>query len=266
MTNYPPGQFPTTDQPVQADEPVSGGVNYTNNIAQWAQFDPCNRVLSKIHGFFSIPAFNVAVNPQLAGPYAVLQFNYSATGNLTITGFPTIPDSPNYIPVIRFTDPDTGDIVRYKIWGITGDTIYWPLYTGQWIEQEFCIEIWSFIGQATAVQTTALQFQSSRTQIRTNPSGAGSYTEASPAQVVTLFNTNVGLTLPLTFDLDAVMEPPIYVGPPAPTPPAPVPALNWRINSATGNMELYNITTGEWNPIVAAGPPGQETIVIEPQH
>lgn len=190
MPSYPPIAFPTTDALIQADEPV-GGLNFSNNIAQWAQFDPCNVILTKIHGTFALPAFNNAVNPVKTAPYVITQFNYLATGNFVITGYPTFPTSPNYVLCIRYTDPITGDVVRYKIWGMDGDEIFYPLYEGQPIQANFALEVWSLASGTYVTQPdTTIQFQVSRTKIRTNPSGAGSYVESLPMQVISLFNIN----------------------------------------------------------------------------
>lgn len=232
--------YPVTDQPVQADE-LPSTLNFTNNIAQWRNEAPASEVLDKIHGFFNLPIFNVNLVAFNSTPYTyiVKQFNFSASGNFTITGYPSFPSNPNYVLCIRYNKG--GVVYRYKIWSYIDDCLYYPLYTGQPIMKNFCLEVWNYVGSGVTLVSqldTSIQFQSSRTQLRISAVNATSYVEGTGIPVVTMFNTN-SLPVPaidttnLIFHFDPTTGITVTTG----------HVTAW-IDTAGNNLEMINDGTG----------------------
>lgn len=98
--------------------------------------------VTKVNGYFEIPAFDIIPTTWYGHSRCLLQFNYSSPRNFTIPHKIIRPSGTvNYIACIKYR---VGRVVtRYKLWENTWGKLNAPLYTGQTIKKNFIIEIWT---------------------------------------------------------------------------------------------------------------------------
>jgi hypothetical protein len=251
----------------------------TNNF--WETITP-SILIEKATGYLPIPGLG-SINFTTGGvPFIVAQFIYQASNNFCIPAIPSIDTVGAYFNLaIRYNDPKTGQPIRYKFWDLAGsamEDIPAPLYTGQMIVgTNFAIEVWSQ-GALNMLQlpfglllaTSVKQAIQSLTDVTTFQ--LGTVSQCSSLDNTSLFDPSLGFALPMTFLPCAAAQ---YTGQQTGTlvsitgqvalPSIPVVGTNYRFNMTTGALELLNVTTSKYNPIVSQGTAGTESIVIEPQ-
>lgn len=55
--------------------------------------------------------------------------------------------SNTFVPCVMWVDPNTGNVIRYKLWKMIGEVLPYPTYTGQGIPPGAYLEIWTVQGQ-----------------------------------------------------------------------------------------------------------------------
>lgn len=96
-----------------------------------------------------IPAFDVQDIEWAGASYSVRQYNYTATKKFVLKNRPTKPSTANFVPCIKYRMGET--VYRYKLWEDEKLIADIPLYNGELIRKNFCIEIWSLEDETTAV-------------------------------------------------------------------------------------------------------------------
>lgn len=166
-----------------------------DNFTNWLKFTPASQVGYR-RAYVELPVFSYAVTNQTPS-ICVAQFNFSASSNFVLANRPTKPSGVNYGLCIRYRVGET--VYRYKLWTdnnfVLNDAAA-PLYTGQLIKKNFVLEIWSFVGQTTAVQATAIRMISSVRSIPTDLTVATDYALATGAEFTQL--NNIAPSLPFS--------------------------------------------------------------------
>lgn len=99
-------------------------------------------------GYFLLPAFAPVSDVTWRGASEVVkQFNYSATENFTLARCPVkpaqgiLPGGVGYVLCIKYRVGET--VFRYKLWEDVGEVLNVPLYAGEVIKKNFCLEVWT---------------------------------------------------------------------------------------------------------------------------
>jgi hypothetical protein len=122
-------------------------VSLYGSTLDWHRHRPVKPVGPRL-STITLPAFDTVEIPWREAGEIAKQFNYTAAGNFALLqgiqkpAFET--DDVAFSLAIRYRRGDT--VTRYKLWshdndGISGIT--WPLYNGELIRKNFCLEIWT---------------------------------------------------------------------------------------------------------------------------
>lgn len=160
-------------------------------------------------GFFDLPAFDVAAPIWRGASEIVRQYNYSASKNFAFRARPSKPAGVNYGLCVRFRQ---GNIVtRYKLWDDANFILPGvPMYGGQGLKKNFCLEVWSLQDQANLSQTAAIRLTGTIRRTVTDFSAIpADYSDADGATVTReqLLNVNVPAAAPPATNLAAWYKP-----------------------------------------------------------
>ena len=120
--------------------------------------------VTKLPYFFSIPTFSLE-NTWKGASEILQKYYFTLEKNFSILDQNIVPDG-NYIPCIAWK-PTVDTIVRYKLWNHDEGLLYAPLYTGQTINKNFYLEIWStnnnpIVGGGTALRISQFKLPDSK--------------------------------------------------------------------------------------------------------
>lgn len=111
-------------------------------------------------GYFTLPAFELEPPVWKGASEIARQYNYSASKNFALRRRPNKPTDATYVLCIKYRIGDA--VSRYKLWEDENLVLNGvPLYTGQIIKKNFCLEIWTLNnGGVDIVQDSALRLVS----------------------------------------------------------------------------------------------------------
>jgi hypothetical protein len=96
--------------------------------------------------------------------FIVAQFEINVANDFSFN-FPISKpyETVNFMPVIRWTDSDSGEVRRYKLWALAGVDInpLPELYMGQRIDKDCFLEIWNVDGAETVDLTSSFKLETS---------------------------------------------------------------------------------------------------------
>lgn len=137
----------------------TGALPWPRTLQKWLDVNPIS-ALTRTQGYFILPSFFVNIN-WLGYSDIVAAFNFEGTSAFSLSGLSQIPVNPNYLLCISWVDGNN-DIFRYAIWQNVGEIVMFdiPLYTGQVIQKNFRLEVWSTSNSPneTVFQNTPVQF------------------------------------------------------------------------------------------------------------
>jgi hypothetical protein len=118
----------------------------------WHSHRPVTKVGPRL-SYLTLPAFSgISVEWRGAGEI-VRQYTYAASGSFALLGLPLKPafESPevSFTPCIKYRVGST--VYRYRLWETDLDAISGiiaPVYNGELIRANFCIEIWGLLPQS----------------------------------------------------------------------------------------------------------------------
>ncbi len=178
-----------------------------SNIQQtdWISIRPAIAIVP-IRGYIQLPVFDLELSIPPNASIIVAQYNYSATKPFVLHRRPAVPVDCNYCLCIRYRVGHT--VYRYKLWEGIGEVLNVPLYTGQVILQNFCLEVWNLANvdaadnsnETVAQRTIYLSIQ----QIPTNYRDLSAYLEANASDPAILANVNTPIVAtPPTVGMEA---------------------------------------------------------------
>jgi hypothetical protein len=228
-------------------------MSLSNNF--WQTTTPATPVW-KATGYIVVPALGYYIFSAYGASFVVASFTYQCPNNIVI---PTIPASnllgSNFNLTLRFNDPQTGAIVRYKFWDFGQEPVDCPspVYAGQPIwGGNFLIEVWSRSGQPSLSMPQTVLLNTTVKANKNSLQDADTYQLGTSTQCPTLQSTN-GLNVPLAFlSCAAGQATGIQVG------------TNYIFDEISGMLMLYNTTTGQYNSIWAQGTTNNEYLVLQP--
>ena len=157
----------------------------------WHSFTPVVAA-DYTRGYFTLPAFELEAPEWKGASEIARQYNYSASKNFALRRRPEKPSGVTYGLCIRYRQ---GDIVtRYKLWNDAAfklDGV--PLYTGQIIKQNFCLEVWSFEGEEDISQESDLTLRTGIRRVVTDFSAIPSDFVDSDGEAVASLESASGL-------------------------------------------------------------------------
>lgn len=113
----------------------------------WITKRPVTPVVPR-RSYITLPAFDSVDTVWRSGAEIARQFNYTASNNFTLLRRPLRPDftsaSTSFSLAIRYRRGST--VHRWKLWESEWDAksgIIWPLYRGEKIYRNFCLEAWT---------------------------------------------------------------------------------------------------------------------------
>lgn len=180
----------------------------TNNF--WETITP-SVLIQKSTGYLLVPALGTLNFTSYGVPTLVAKFNYNCPNNFCLQPVPPLSQIGLCVNLaIRYTDPLTGKVVRYKLWNTAPDAmndIPAPLYTGQPILGSACsIEVWSQYNLGTLSILGDIKFNVSVKKSLQSLTDPATFQLASYQQCTQLFNTNgivaapAQTTIALNFD------------------------------------------------------------------
>jgi hypothetical protein len=120
---------------------VPGAMTSPRQLNRWIDINPQGGALERIKTFLSLPAFSQIVNWK-GYSEIVVAFNFEGPNNFSLRNFPIVTGT-NYALAIMWVH----NTVTHRYWLISGvgEIIYFPQipYTGQVIEKNFRLEVWS---------------------------------------------------------------------------------------------------------------------------
>jgi hypothetical protein len=175
---------------------ANGGLGDLVTHDFWQTINP-TRVIQKQMGQITVPQLGVISSNTLGVANLAAKLNYVAPNNFTIqlTSIPqTVPQ--NYNLCIRYTQPVSGQMFRFKFWNIsTFPQIDVPaaLYTGQPIYgAAFSIEVWSVGNQQSCALLQPLVLNTSVMKAKCTLTDVDIFDLADPSQCGSLFLLNAG--------------------------------------------------------------------------
>ncbi len=176
--------------------------NITQNF--WQTFEPI-KVIGKRRGYFLLTDLDDTANPDwLGASYAVLQYNYVATGNFTMDELPDLSQLTDQGWVVCIRYRVGGVVTRYKLNEVTTsdalmDSVYFPLYNGEVILKNFTVEIWMATAETTDLAPwTPIQFNMSILQAKQTLTDDDTFEDCVETLCTTLQSQN-NLNLDLLF-------------------------------------------------------------------
>ena len=125
------------------------GLSYaTPNLEPSARKDySSGRLVSSLNVYFLVPTFSAPQPNWLGASYIVAKFDITTPSEFALL-LPITAPSNTFIACIKYIDSDTGECIRYRLWG---ELTIAELYAGESIEaNEAELEIWSVQGASVA--------------------------------------------------------------------------------------------------------------------
>jgi len=186
-------------------QPYTGTTLITHDF--WETITP-TRVIQKKLGQITVPALGVISANTLGIANQAAKLNYSAANNFVVqlSSIPLLPPG-NYNLVLRYYQPVSGQVFRYKLWNISTDPkvdVPCEVYSGQPIVgSAFSVEVWSVGAQTVCGVTSPLTLNTSVMQSKCSLTDSDTFILASGTSCGQLQSLNWN-TLPLQFATCAI--------------------------------------------------------------